>query len=78
MCFFTNAGIDGVNQWAKVSSGAPSNRTEFVYNIDEIERNAAIRYVTVYNIVKIKAHATITCQAVCNINGIDNIAAFGM
>ncbi|XP_052248926.1 arylsulfatase B-like isoform X1 [Dreissena polymorpha] len=38
-----DAGMDGVNQWATVSNGAPSARTEFVYNIDEIDKNAAIR-----------------------------------
>lgn len=39
--------MDGVNQWATVSNGAPSARTEFVYNIDEIDKNAAIRYMYV-------------------------------
>lgn len=39
-----DSGMDGVNQWDMVSSGASSARPEFVYNIDEIEKNAAIRY----------------------------------
>ncbi|XP_052786417.1 arylsulfatase B-like isoform X2 [Mya arenaria] len=38
-----DAGMDGVNQWPTVSSGAPSARSEFVYNIDDISKNAAIR-----------------------------------
>ncbi|WAR29517.1 ARSB-like protein [Mya arenaria] len=38
-----DAGMDGVNQWPTVSSGAPSARSEFVYNIDDIDKNAAIR-----------------------------------
>ncbi|KAK7476631.1 hypothetical protein BaRGS_00032106, partial [Batillaria attramentaria] len=35
--------IDGVNQWDMLSAGAPSNRMEFVYNIDNITQAAAIR-----------------------------------
>lgn len=35
--------MDGINQWASISQGAPSARTEFVYNIDPIRGNAAIR-----------------------------------
>ncbi|XP_052787636.1 arylsulfatase I-like [Mya arenaria] len=38
-----DAGMDGVNQWPTISSGAPSARSEFVYNIDDIDNNAAIR-----------------------------------
>ncbi|KAK7098575.1 hypothetical protein V1264_002834 [Littorina saxatilis] len=37
-------GIDGVNQWDMLSKGAPSNRDEFVYNIDTILNSTAIRY----------------------------------
>ncbi|XP_064601366.1 arylsulfatase B-like [Liolophura sinensis] len=43
--------IDGVNQWATVSEGAPSARNEFVYNINDIEHNAAIR-VGKYKLIK--------------------------
>ncbi|WAR29518.1 ARSB-like protein [Mya arenaria] len=39
-----DAGMDGVNQWPTVSSGAPSARSEFVYNIDDISKNAAISF----------------------------------
>lgn len=35
--------IDGINQWESISRGEPSARTEFVYNIDPIRGNAAIR-----------------------------------
>ncbi|XP_064601569.1 arylsulfatase B-like [Liolophura sinensis] len=42
---------DGVNQWATVSEGAPSARTEFVYNINDIAENAAIR-VGKYKLIK--------------------------
>ncbi|KAL5008189.1 hypothetical protein ScPMuIL_013770 [Solemya velum] len=35
--------IDGINQWPTISQNAPTNRTEFVYNIDDRRRNAAIR-----------------------------------
>ncbi|KAK7500422.1 hypothetical protein BaRGS_00008329 [Batillaria attramentaria] len=36
-------GIDGVSQWESIVTGSESPRTEFVYNIDEIDNNAAIR-----------------------------------
>ncbi|KAK7481486.1 hypothetical protein BaRGS_00027248 [Batillaria attramentaria] len=36
-------GIDGVSQWESLLNGSPSPRTEFVYNIDEMLKNAAIR-----------------------------------
>jgi len=45
--------MDGVNQWATISSGAPSARNEFVYNIDEIANNAAIRFAGFYRSVQI-------------------------
>lgn len=35
--------MDGRSQLTTVLSGAPSARTEFVYNIDEMEKNAALR-----------------------------------
>lgn len=35
--------MDGRNQWPMINNGAPSARTEFVYNIDELQNNAAIR-----------------------------------
>ncbi|WAR29519.1 ARSJ-like protein [Mya arenaria] len=38
-----DAGMDGVNQWPTLSSGTSSARSEFVYNIDDIDNNAAIR-----------------------------------
>ncbi|XP_067663023.1 arylsulfatase B-like isoform X2 [Haliotis asinina] len=37
-------GLDGVNQWDMLSRNSPSNRTEFVYNIDDLKNNSAIRY----------------------------------
>lgn len=37
-------GIDGVNQWEMLSKGHYSARLEFPYNIDDQERNGAIRY----------------------------------
>ncbi|PVD33642.1 hypothetical protein C0Q70_04900 [Pomacea canaliculata] len=39
----TPPGIDGVSQWESLVNGGTSPRTEFVYNIDEINQNAAIR-----------------------------------
>lgn len=37
-------GLDGVSQWKSVVEGAvPSARTEFVYNIDELKNNSALR-----------------------------------
>lgn len=37
-------GLDGVSQWKSLLKGAvPSARTEFVYNIDELKNNAALR-----------------------------------
>ncbi|WAR29522.1 ARSB-like protein [Mya arenaria] len=42
-----DAGIDGVNQWPTISSGAPSARSEFVYNIDEIFKNAGISNICI-------------------------------
>ncbi|XP_025085302.1 arylsulfatase B-like [Pomacea canaliculata] len=39
----TPPGIDGVSQWESILSGGASPRTELVYNIDEINQNAAIR-----------------------------------
>lgn len=38
-----DASMDGRNQWPTISQGAKSARTEFVYNIDEIANNSAIR-----------------------------------
>ena len=35
--------MDGKNQWPTISQGKPSARKEFVYNIDEIQNNSAIR-----------------------------------
>ncbi|KAL5008889.1 hypothetical protein ScPMuIL_014470 [Solemya velum] len=35
--------IDGVNQWPALSQNLPTNRTEFIYNIDDIKGNGAIR-----------------------------------
>ncbi|XP_046578742.1 arylsulfatase B-like isoform X4 [Haliotis rubra] len=37
-------GLDGVNQWDMLSKNWPSNRLEFVYNIDDLRNNSAIRY----------------------------------
>ncbi|KAK7099073.1 arylsulfatase B-like [Littorina saxatilis] len=37
-------GIDGVSQLQTIINGAPSNRTEFVYNIDDVTNSSAIRY----------------------------------
>ncbi|KAK7098570.1 hypothetical protein V1264_002833 [Littorina saxatilis] len=36
--------IDGVNQWDMLSNNGPSQRDEFVYNIDTIPNSTAIRY----------------------------------
>ncbi|KAL3843147.1 hypothetical protein ACJMK2_021099 [Sinanodonta woodiana] len=36
-------GIDGMNMWPTISENKSSPRTEFIYNIDEIDKNAAIR-----------------------------------
>jgi hypothetical protein len=36
--------IDGVSMWESLSTGGPSPRTEFVYNIDDVDNPyAAIR-----------------------------------
>ncbi|XP_053405001.1 arylsulfatase I-like [Mercenaria mercenaria] len=35
--------LDGVNQWQAISAGARSLRSEFVYNIDEVDNRSAIR-----------------------------------
>ncbi|XP_046578743.1 arylsulfatase B-like isoform X5 [Haliotis rubra] len=37
-------GLDGVNQWDMLSRNSPSNRQEFVYNIDDLRNDSAIRY----------------------------------
>ncbi|XP_025085152.1 LOW QUALITY PROTEIN: arylsulfatase I-like [Pomacea canaliculata] len=34
---------DGVNQWDMLSKGRQSRRQEFLYNIDELDNNAAVR-----------------------------------
>ncbi|KAK7098486.1 arylsulfatase J-like [Littorina saxatilis] len=39
----TPEGIDGVSQWESIVNETDSPRTEFVYNIDDIDNNAAIR-----------------------------------
>ncbi|XP_052232200.1 arylsulfatase I-like isoform X2 [Dreissena polymorpha] len=39
----TSPFLDGKNQWLAFSKGWLSPRTEFVYNIDELKRSAAIR-----------------------------------
>ncbi|KAL3842667.1 hypothetical protein ACJMK2_020657 [Sinanodonta woodiana] len=36
-------GIDGINQWRVLRSGQKSARNEFIYNIDDVKGNAAIR-----------------------------------
>ncbi|PVD33548.1 hypothetical protein C0Q70_04805 [Pomacea canaliculata] len=36
---------DGVNQWDMLSKGRQSRRQEFLYNIDELDNNAAVRQV---------------------------------
>lgn len=36
--------IDGISQWRSLNKAIPSNRTEMVYNINEVSGNAAIRY----------------------------------
>ena len=43
MHLFSDDEIDGVNQWLTISMNHSSARTEFIYNIDEIKQNAAIR-----------------------------------
>ena len=43
--FYLDPAMDGVNQWPMISEGHASARTEFVYNIDEIVNNSAIRYM---------------------------------
>ncbi|XP_046371687.2 arylsulfatase B-like [Haliotis rufescens] len=35
--------IDGVDQWVTLSEGKTTQRTEFIYNIDEVSENGAIR-----------------------------------
>ncbi|PVD33638.1 hypothetical protein C0Q70_04896 [Pomacea canaliculata] len=39
----TPPGIDGVSQWESILNGSPSPRYDFVYNIDQILQNSAIR-----------------------------------
>ncbi|KAK3596805.1 hypothetical protein CHS0354_036645 [Potamilus streckersoni] len=36
-------GIDGMDMWPTISENKASPRTEFIYNIDDIDKNAAIR-----------------------------------
>ena len=37
--------IDGINQWESIADGTPSPRTEFVYNMDDVNLfHGAIRY----------------------------------
>ncbi|KAL5006798.1 hypothetical protein ScPMuIL_015604 [Solemya velum] len=43
--------LDGVSQWNTISNNTPSARNEFVYNIDELDNNAAIR-VGDYKLIK--------------------------
>ena len=39
------SGIDGINQWESIADGTPSPRTEFVYNMDDVNLfHGAIRY----------------------------------
>ena len=40
---FSDPDIDGVSQWAALNEDEASARTEFVYNIDELDGMAAIR-----------------------------------
>ena len=40
---FLDPYMDGVNQWPTISTGMASARNEFVYNIDELANNSAIR-----------------------------------
>ncbi|XP_014677063.1 PREDICTED: arylsulfatase B-like isoform X2 [Priapulus caudatus] len=39
----TSSAIDGLSHWASLSKGKPGPRHEFVYNIDQIKGNSAIR-----------------------------------
>lgn len=40
----SEGGIDGVSQLQTITGGAASRRTEFVYNIDEVNNISAIRW----------------------------------
>ena len=40
---FSDPDIDGVSQWATLNEDEASARTEFVYNIDELDGLSAIR-----------------------------------
>ena len=55
-------GIDGVNQWDMLSKGAPSNRFEFVYNIDTIMNSTAIRCENVCCVVCL---VLLSCVVLC-------------
>ena len=46
--------IDGISQWRSLNEAIPSNRTEMVYNINEVSGNAAIRYYWIDNKTDIK------------------------
>ncbi|KAL8624088.1 hypothetical protein ACOMHN_019510 [Nucella lapillus] len=38
------SGIDGINNWNSIATNGPSKRTEFVYNLNEVKENYAIRW----------------------------------
>ena len=42
--YISGGDIDGVSQWRSLNEAIPSNRTEMIYNINEVSGNAAIRY----------------------------------
>ena len=60
------SGIDGVDNWGAIVNKTDSNREEFVYNINDVKLNAALRYRN-YKLVKNKAGSpgVFVCVCVC-------------
>ncbi|XP_076457349.1 arylsulfatase J-like [Babylonia areolata] len=48
-------GLDGVDNWRRITSKKDSSRKEFVYNINDVKDNAALRYEQ-YKLIHNKPH----------------------
>lgn len=48
MYYFKDKGIDGIDHWTAINTGADGSRTEFIYNLDDVvpasQGHAGIRY----------------------------------
>ena len=59
------SGIDGMDNWGAIVNKGNSNREEFVYNINEVKKVAAIRYRKYKLVNKAGKPGEFVCLCVC-------------